>query len=1066
MITQLGTLPWTSEVLTGNGEFLETSPGTFYVVSNSLSNGTFGVFKSTDYGNTFTETVTYTFPTAGDVAFDPAISFDGTHIRIIGAATNAANSTLIDMVVFTLIPGSPDTLSSPSVVITGTRIHSGYDIISRSDGTSVIVTAVTNPTNPTLTNDYTLVGIGLASDSTVSSITPLLAPAWAIYTIYTVGTRVSYGGAGYLCIKANTSGSSFTTDMTAGDWAVETIRTGETYGAVSLVLASDGFTVEAYYTAHLKVVTFGFVIQQIRMRTLSSGTWAGETIVYYYASSLVGTKLTVLPLGDPSYDRAMSHLYYTQTGNQLSSTLLVGTRVSGTWHFVTYTGSTTLTYMEPTLTYDSGDNIHLNYLWGNVNTGKGGLLVSNLLDPTSLQYTFQNGHYDQLLLTWLRGTKSVVDTTSSWAVIGEQLPQTPTTPPSYTPLFVSFYNSSPVVSLVIDSGTSTISPPIGTVKRGATTILDATGTYDPDYDSMRFAWSSDDTTGLVQLVPVAGNPALLNVTIPNGVGPSEFTLNVTVSVVDLALDGITPLHSPVTATATLTVAATAPPIITWNPSLFTYNSLTSQWDIPLPRNSTVALVPTVVGSYGATASFATNVMTLQTVPTQGAVAIGQTLQGNGGSPNALSGLTITGCLTGVLNEAGSTYSISGTVGTIATESITTGNYYPLTYAWTQVSGTQVPILINTNISYLWILLSGTYVLGSTITFQVTVSDGINTPVASTVAIAISSINTTTLDTNYISRAVFSTPALSSIQTRNNPTDQSGWGTMEVGIVTSDFIQMKVSRNSATGSRRQTYISEYSVAIIGEEGGGDYYYRKVFLLGNDRGKIVDALLLENDDLLVLTDGNQLLRYSYFGLYNTSDFYQDSIDLSSYFTNTTTVQWFIATPAFGGSRVAAFATSDGALLIQIAEETFALGDVLLLSTSSFNLYGGNDVVFIRFQQVESLRQGTVLVGSLSPKTTTSALEYFETVFDLSLRSIVNVWDRTSRINQNVITGEFLSNFESNYTGVLQAPMLTLTQGTDTSITLSWTQVRPDLVETYQIFSSSTPGVSVAPLSDATS
>jgi hypothetical protein len=290
--------------------------------------------------------------------------------------------------------------------------------------------------------------------------------------------------------------------------------------------------------------------------------------------------------------------------------------------------------------------------------------------------------------------------------------------------------------------------------------------------------------------------------------------------------------------------------------------------------------------------------------------------------------------------------------------------------------------------------------------------------------------------------------------------------MEVGIVTSNFAQMKVSRNSATGSRRQTYISEYSVAIIGEEGGGDYYYRKVFLLGNDRGKIVDALLLEDDDLLVLTDGNQLLRYSDFGLYNTSDFYQDSIDLSSYFTNTTTVQWFIATPAFGGSRVAAFATSDGALLIQIAEETFALGDVLLLSTSSFNLYGGNDVVFIRFQQVESLRQGTVLVGSLSPKTATSALEYFETVFDLSLRSIVNVWDRTSRINQNVITGEFLSNFESNYTGVLQAPMLTLTQNTDTSVTLSWTQVRPDLVETYQIFSSSTPGVSVAPLSDATS
>jgi len=223
MITLLGTQSWTSEVLTGNGEFLETSPGTFYVVSNSLSNGTFQIFKSTDYGNTFTATITYTFPTAGDIAFDPAISYDGTLVHIIGAVTNATNSTLTDLVAFTLTPGSTDTLSAPSTVITGTRIHSGYDIVSQSDGTSVIVTAVTNPTNPTLTNDYTLVGIVLASNNTVSSVTRLLAPAWAASTMYVVGNRASYGGVGYVCIKANTSSSSFTADKAAGDWAVETI---------------------------------------------------------------------------------------------------------------------------------------------------------------------------------------------------------------------------------------------------------------------------------------------------------------------------------------------------------------------------------------------------------------------------------------------------------------------------------------------------------------------------------------------------------------------------------------------------------------------------------------------------------------------------------------------------------------------------------------------------------------------------------------------------------------------------------------------------------------------------
>ena len=311
MITTIGASAWTSEVITGNGEFIETSPGTFYVVSNSLIDGTFHIFKSTDYGDTFVSTATYTFPITGDVAFDPAICYDGTLIYIIGAMTNTTNTSLTDLVAFTLTPGSSDTLSSPTTIITGSRIHSGYDIISQTDGTKVVMVAVTNPVSPGYINDYVLLGIVLNSDNSVSSITPRLAAPWASSTVYALGDKVSNGGVNFICIIANTSTSTFATDWTiAKEWSVETLRSGETYGAISLV--TDGTTVEAYYTAHLKAFSFGISVQQLRMVTFDGSSWSTETVIQSYFSNYNSLKLTVLPVSGGTYDRILTHLYYSQ----------------------------------------------------------------------------------------------------------------------------------------------------------------------------------------------------------------------------------------------------------------------------------------------------------------------------------------------------------------------------------------------------------------------------------------------------------------------------------------------------------------------------------------------------------------------------------------------------------------------------------------------------------------------------------------------------------------------------------------------------------------------------------
>jgi hypothetical protein len=40
---------------------------------------------------------------------------------------------------------------------------------------------------------------------------------WATSTVYAVNDTVEYGGSGYICIVAHTSGT-FATDLTAGKW--------------------------------------------------------------------------------------------------------------------------------------------------------------------------------------------------------------------------------------------------------------------------------------------------------------------------------------------------------------------------------------------------------------------------------------------------------------------------------------------------------------------------------------------------------------------------------------------------------------------------------------------------------------------------------------------------------------------------------------------------------------------------------------------------------------------------------------------------------------------------------
>jgi hypothetical protein len=149
-----------------------------------------------------------------------------------------------------------------------------------------------------------------------------------------------------------------------------------------------------------------------------------------------------------------------------------------------------------------------------------------------------------------------------------------------------------------------------------------------------------------------------------------------------------------------------------------------------------------------------------------------------------------------------------------------------------------------------------------------------------------------------------------------------------------------------------------------------------------------------------------------------------------------------PASLGSRVVAILTSRGLLLVQVSEVGFEMIDKLLVSRESGLLSGGDIVAWARGSNVESVRKGKLLMGSRDAKG-----KYYETLLDLSSRSILGTWDELNLLNTRPSSGEIV--YDTNtYSGILASPVLgkPLVGATGRSLTLGWDQDRPDLVDYY--------------------
>ena len=537
MITPVSPLnqPWTREDLTGNSSFIQTDSVTIFVISNSQTDNTFHIYKSSDNGVTFTTVKSYQFALPNP-EFDPVSYYDGTNIYIIGMQPNLTNNALSDLVAFEFNP-STYILSTPVPLVIGSRTRSAYDITQLADSSFVIIVAAVDPINPKIDGNAIL---ELHLNSSFNAVLHVL-----------------------------------TLDQSPS-------LSGNMFGAVSLSTL-NGVT-ELLYTSHQKEVVPNKTLHYIYSTTRdnSLGVWGTPVPVYNYIGDLIDDKLTVVGYHASSTIKMFTHLYYNRVGFTLQSVLVLGYYNGTVWTIKTLTDEN---IAEPTLCLDTAFNWRLAYIRKiNVTDSYGSMHVFDL-NPATFILTDRPGHFNLLSVTWIRGTKYQVGTDSKWMVIVEDWTSTPG---SFNPYFVSEKNVPP---------NGAIAPVTATIQRNTPTIFDASGSFDQDYDTLAFSWNitnlnpSISPNHITILSTGSASPIAL-VTVDKAIGPLARTFQVQVSVQDLNTFS-SPINPPSVVSALVSLPFKAAPVVTW-PSDLSGNPL----PVPGTRNETLLLIPTIIDSIG------------------------------------------------------------------------------------------------------------------------------------------------------------------------------------------------------------------------------------------------------------------------------------------------------------------------------------------------------------------------------------------------------------------------------------------------------------------------------------
>lgn len=364
-----------------------------------------------------------------------------------------------------------------------------------------------------------------------------------------------------------------------------------------------------------------------------------------------------------------------------------------------------------------------------------------------------------------------------------------------------------------------------------------------------------------------------------------------------------------------------------------------------------------------------------------------------------------------------------------------------------------------------------------------------------------------------------------------------WSPMDISVILSDLSSIK--RTSVLdGSDRYLVISPHSVlvyAVFPAANPVAVLLRK--LLTPNQTTILDAVHTEQDYTLVLDAAGNIFRYGEAPLIST-----DNPDTTLSLPSITSLSFtdadldgdakIMTTQSFANNRTLVLSGEQGATLLLVDTSTLAVQGVLEFLTADNLLYGADSIQFVRWVNVDNLRTGRVLLGSVAYKSAqvtqiaiagntltvtcqnnfsigdkivlsgltnatflngtlvkaiavsssdfTVSYEYtgaygptaepgnpnnplaesqtsgttYETLVDLAQGQIIGTWDKSKLKNQFVQTGEILFDPDTTYSGSPIPPVVlqptSSVQGTQTYVTLTWQQERPDLITSYNVYS----------------
>jgi hypothetical protein len=239
-------------------------------------------------------------------------------------------------------------------------------------------------------------------------------------------------------------------------------RSGDTYDGVTLLI--NGKSVDLYYQSHPKLVTFKdqiFSINHIGRNSPpldgfglnfgndfglagqgfgfnfgidfgENGIWdSAPQVLFTFPARYSDNRLTVVQ--DQAGNRYLSLTYWAQLNHPegIVGNVLMGVQhgTSQPWFFHPTFGTTTGgSIIQSSVSVARNGNVSLTYLLQPfepvanppLGTSASWPLQVSTVDPVSLGLTNVPGFYNTLNLTWLRGTKSLIDNASNWALVGER----------------------------------------------------------------------------------------------------------------------------------------------------------------------------------------------------------------------------------------------------------------------------------------------------------------------------------------------------------------------------------------------------------------------------------------------------------------------------------------------------------------------------------------------------------------------------------------------------------------------------------------------------------------------